>query len=172
MSIHAYIDESNLFLSFKQINTKISYKKLFIFLKEKYKISDAFMFVGYIKKNDFVYSEMIQAGFKIIYKDILGDIDLKGNCDCELVLQTMRDFYEYKYTEAIILSGDGDFACLVRFLNEKKALARVIAPRASRCSIFLKRTANHITFLEDSLHLLLENEKAPGEDNTSQGSFS
>lgn len=151
MPMFAYIDESNLFLSFKLINTKISYKKLAIFLKEKYKVSECFIFVGYTKKNDFVYSKMIEAGFKVIYKDVT---DFKGNCDCELVLQVMRDYYENKFTEAIILTGDGDFACLVRFLNEKKVLARVIAPRSSRCSIFLKRVANHITFLEDSLHLL------------------
>lgn len=169
MSIFAYIDESNLFLSFKLINTKISYRKLFIFLKEKYKVNQAFIFVGYTQKNDFVYSKMVNAGFNIIYKEVT---NFKGNCDCELVLQATRDYFEQNFTEAIIVSGDGDFACLVRFLNEKRVLARVIAPRSGRCSVFLKRIANHITFLEDSLHLLIENKKAPGEDDTSQGSFS
>ncbi len=169
MAIFAYIDESNLFLSFKLINTRISYRKLSIFLKEKYKVDKAFIFVGYIHKNDYVYSKMVDAGFTVMYKEVT---DFKGNCDCELVLQVTRDHYESRFTEAIIVTGDGDFACLVRFLNEKKVLARVIAPRASRCSIFLKRVTNHITFLEDSVHLLVQNEKAPGEDDTSQGSFS
>jgi uncharacterized LabA/DUF88 family protein len=169
MSVLAYIDESNLFLSFKLINTKISYRKLFIFLKEKYKVDQAFIFVGYTQKNDFVYSKMLNAGFSIIYKEVT---DFKGNCDCELVLKVTRDYYEQKYTELIIITGDGDFACLIRFLNEKKVVVRVIAPRAERCSVFIKRTAVHLAFLEDSLNLLTENKKAPGEDDTSQESFS
>ena len=169
MPIVAYIDESNLFLSLKLINIKISYRKLSIFLKEKYKVEQAFIFVGYIQKNDFVYSRMVDAGFNIIYKEVT---DHKGNCDCELVLKVTRDYYEQKCTEAVIITGDGDFACLIRFLSEKKVVVRVIAPRAERCSVFIKRVTVHLAFLEDSLNLLTENEKAPGEDDTSQESFS
>ena len=40
----------------------------------------------------------------------------KGNVDAELVLQAMIDYQDYE--RAVIVTSDGDFACLVRYLYE------------------------------------------------------
>lgn len=45
----------------------------------------------------------------------LGDGKRKGNVDAELVLQAMIEYPNYE--RAIIVTGDGDFGCLVRYLN-------------------------------------------------------
>jgi len=64
---------------------------------------------------------------------------VKGNCDAELVLQTMIDYD--KYQKAIIVSGDGDFACLVRHLKKQKKLEKVLVPNIRKYSALLKKAA-------------------------------
>lgn len=46
----------------------------------------------------------------------------KGNVDAELVLQAMIDYRDYE--RAVIVTSDGDFACLVRYLYEEGKLER------------------------------------------------
>src|SRR3989338_7190515 len=50
----------------------------------------------------------------------------KGNCDAELVLQAMIEYVSYD--KVVIVTGDGDFYCLVKYLVEKNKLAAVIVP--------------------------------------------
>jgi len=50
----------------------------------------------------------------------------KGNVDAELVLHTMIQYPNYD--KAVIVSGDGDFYCLIEYLEKKNKLLKVIAP--------------------------------------------
>ena len=68
--------------------------------------------------------------------------------DAELVLQAMIDYP--KYNRALIVTSDGDFACLVRYLEEQKKLLRVVSPNRQGCSALLKRSSKGlIAFLDD-----------------------
>ncbi|MDO8551210.1 MAG: NYN domain-containing protein [bacterium] len=49
-----------------------------------------------------------------------------GNVDAELVLHTMIEYKNYQ--KAIVVSGDGDFFCLVEYLASKNKLLLVLAP--------------------------------------------
>lgn len=92
---------------------------------------------------------------------------VKGNCDAELVLKVVSDFYTHAYTTCILLSGDGDFGCLVEFLKEKSVLSGVIAPDENKCSILIRNKNTDITFLNDHYHkfsTIIKNEKAPDAD--------
>lgn len=51
---------------------------------------------------------------------------VKGNIDAELVLYAMKEIPNYE--KAIIVSGDGDFYCLVEYLAEKKRLLHLMTP--------------------------------------------
>lgn len=77
---------------------------------------------------------------------------IKGNCDAELVLKTASDFYEKEFESSILITGDGDFGCLVEFLRDKKSILEVIAPDESKCSILIKNKNTKITFLNDLYH--------------------
>jgi len=69
---------------------------------------------------------------------------VKGNVDAELVLHAM---IEYKnYDKAIIVSGDGDFHCLIEYLEEKGKLFKIIAPN-KRYSSLLRRFTNYIVII-------------------------
>ena len=87
----------------------------------------------------------------VVFKEVTYDNNgkAKGNVDAELVLQAMIDFAEYE--KAVIVTSDGDFTCLVRYLLDKNKLERVIAPNQVKCSALLKRAVkNKIDFLEDA----------------------
>ena len=56
-----------------------------------------------------------ECGFILIFKEVVynSDGEPKGNCDADLVLQVAKDTYENKFNKAIIVSSDGDYACLI-----------------------------------------------------------
>jgi hypothetical protein len=55
-----------------------------------------------------------------------------------------------------MVSGDGDFACLVHYLNENQKMENVIVPNQDKYSGLLKRAAvGKIYFLSD-MKILLE----------------
>lgn len=56
-----------------------------------------------------------------------GKKTVKGNVDAELVLHAAAIEFP-NYSKAIIVSGDGDFACLLEFLEDKNKLLHVLAP--------------------------------------------
>lgn len=61
----------------------------------------------------------------------------------------MIDYEEYG--KAIIVSGDGDFACLVRHLKKQNKLGKVIVPNIAKYSALLKKAAanEHLDFMND-----------------------
>jgi uncharacterized LabA/DUF88 family protein len=77
---------------------------------------------------------------------------IKGNCDAELVLKAVSDFYTKAFTNCILITGDGDFGCLVEFLQNNKAIDRIISPDENKCSILLKNKNTEITFLNEHYH--------------------
>jgi uncharacterized LabA/DUF88 family protein len=85
----------------------------------------------------------------MVYKPTIIDHTgtIKGNCDAELVLQVMIDFT--RFDKAIIVSGDGDFACLVKHLKMENKLKALLAPDFKKCSKLLKiALPGKITYIE------------------------
>jgi uncharacterized LabA/DUF88 family protein len=104
----------------------------------------------------------------LIFKPILENINqrVKGNVDAELVLQAMIDFG--KYNRALIVTGDGDFYCLVKHLDSNNKLLRVLAPSPNNCSSLLaKVAAKKIAFVSDlKKKLEFTKKKEPHKDKT------
>ncbi len=108
------------------------------------------MFIGYLDGNQDLYQSLQKYGFVLIFKPVLQTKDglVKGNVDAELVLQAMIDYHEYK--KAVIVTSDGDFYCLVRYLYEKDKLEKVVSPNRDKCSALLKIAArDRIVFMND-----------------------
>jgi uncharacterized LabA/DUF88 family protein len=82
---------------------------------------------------------------------------VKGNVDAELVLQAMIDFPHYD--QAVIVTSDGDFACLVRYLKEQGKLRAVLSPEHERSSVLLRKAAKHDHVQLSDLRHLLEYKK-------------
>ena len=52
---------------------------------------------------------------------------MKGNVDAELVLHAAAIEYD-NYNQAVIVTSDGDFACLIRYLDDNNKLKKIITP--------------------------------------------
>ncbi|MDP2642905.1 MAG: NYN domain-containing protein [Candidatus Peregrinibacteria bacterium] len=139
--IYTFIDSQNLNLSIRDQGWKLDFAKLKIYLKEKYNVTESFVFLGYVPSNKSLYERLYKFGYRIIFKPISRSSDgkIKGNIDAELVLHSM---IEYKnYNKAIIVTGDGDFHCLVEYLKNNHKLERLLIPNAKKYSDLLKKCA-------------------------------
>ncbi|MDZ7291647.1 MAG: NYN domain-containing protein [candidate division KSB1 bacterium] len=88
----------------------------------------------------------------LIFKPVLWSArkGVKGNVDAELVLQTMVDYPHYR--KAVIVTGDGDFYCLVKYLYEQGKLLRVLIPNRYKYSVLLRRavpSTQYLAFMND-----------------------
>ena len=157
---YAFIDSQNLNLGVQSLGWKLDYKRFRIYLKEKYNVLVAYLFIGYVQANQDLYSFLQGAGYVLVFKPTWPDKDgeVKGNVDADLVLQTMIDYR--KYNKAIIVTSDGDFYSLVKYLYKNNKLERVISPYIKTCSVLLKKTAKEkIVFMENLQRKLEYKEK-------------
>lgn len=131
-TVYAFIDSQNLNLGVRSLGWKLDYRKFRLYLKNKYGVDQAFMFIGLVTGNQQLYTELQKAGFILIFKPTVryyenGKETVKGNVDAELVLHASAIQYK-NYDKAIIVSNDGDFACLLEFLEEKNKLLHIFTP--------------------------------------------
>jgi uncharacterized LabA/DUF88 family protein len=173
----AYIDGANLHGGVNSLGWKMDYGRFRVWLREKYGVQRAYLFIGLIPKYKELYTYLQESCFTLVFKEVVydGDGKPKGNCDADLVLQVTREVYENKFRKAILVTSDGDYASLVRFLQGKQKLLAILSPSDERkCSILLKRTGARIAYLKDQrAHLeFSQKEKAPDGDRTPQGSLS
>jgi len=148
---YAFIDSQNLNLGVRSAGWQIDYRKFRLYLRNKYGISKAFLFIGLVENNQGLYTRLQEAGFILIFKPTVryfenGKETVKGNVDAELVLHAAAVQYRH-YDKAMLVSGDGDFACLVDFLASKQKLLHVLVPN-SRYSKLLKPFAPYIIRLD------------------------
>lgn len=149
-SNYAFIDGQNLNLGVRDLGWKLDLKKFRVYLSEKYGVGKAFYFIGYVEGNNDLYASLQSYGYILIFKPTFRDRDgkVKGNCDAELVLQAMIELN--KYEKAVIVTGDGDFCCLVRYLSRMVKLLCVLAPNRYQCSSLLRKAAGRkIAFVND-----------------------
>ena len=136
----------------------LDFKKFRVYLKEKYSVSVAYLFIGYIPTNQDLYSSLQKDDYVLMFKPVLPNKEgkHKGNVDADLVLQAMIDYNNNGYDKAIIVSSDGDFYCLAKYLYEYNKLAAVISPYRETCSVLLKQSAKDKIVFMDNLRQKLE----------------
>jgi len=147
----AFIDSQNLNLGVQSEGWKIDYRKLRLYLRNKYNIDKAYMFIGKIPGNEGLYSSLEKSGFILVYKPTVayvvnGKRTMKGNVDAELVLYAAAKVYT-DYDKAIIISGDGDFQCLAEYLADNSKLLRIIVPN-KKYSKLLRKFTTYITRID------------------------
>lgn len=93
------------------------------------------------------------------FKPVLpnGKDGVKGNVDADLVLQAMIDYSNYD--KAILISSDGDFYSLARYLYDNKKLLAVLSPSRKKCSVLLRKSAKDKMIYMDKLENKLSKRK-------------
>jgi len=155
LKVYAFIDSQNLNLGVLSQGWKLDWRKFRQYLRNKYNVSNAFAFIGYKAGNEDLYTRMQQMGYIIVLKPTmeLPDKTVKGNVDAELVLHTMIHYREYD--KAIIVSGDGDFHCLVEYLDQQGKILHILAPNKHYSGLLRKynRFVVRVDLLRRSLEL-------------------
>lgn len=145
----AFIDGNNLYKSGFDIGWKLDTRKFRIHLTETYQVRKAYYCIGYIPANTVLYARLQSEGYELIFKKVQYiNGQPKGNIDAELVLKCMTQYRVYD--KAVIVTSDGDFACLVKYLIQKKKLRGVIASKRMLCSDLLQEASGtYLSYLDD-----------------------
>lgn len=154
---YAFIDSQNLNLGIQKMGWKLDWRKFREYLRTTHGVENAYLFIGYLPENEQLYLQMHDLGYLIVLKPTLEAFmdpnkdkapsavspestdtetapaahperknPVKGNIDAELVLYAMKEMPNYE--KAVIVSGDGDFYCLIEHLAEQNKLLAVLAP--------------------------------------------
>lgn len=131
-TVYAFIDSQNLNLGVKSLGWKLDFKKFRLYLKNKYNVKKAYLFIGQVEGNESLYESLEGSGYEVVFKptteyEVDGEKTVKGNVDAELVLYAAAKVYK-QYNKAIIVSSDGDFLCLAEYLSERQKLLHIMVP--------------------------------------------
>jgi len=157
---YAFIDSQNLYLGTSKdiydkngtlirLGWKLDFEKFRIYLRDKYFVNKAFICIGYVPKNQSLYADLQKWGYICIFKPTLKkpDGNVKGNVDSEVVLHSMIEYQNYD--KAVIVSGDGDFLCLGKYLLENNKLKIILAPNKFSYSSLLNSLSDEKTTIID-----------------------
>ncbi len=165
---------ANLAAECKSKDISINMEYFYIWLCDKYKPDDIYLFIGYLEKYKDEYKENEVIGYKYIFKEAVYNKDekkIKANCDVDIAIHGTLDKTEKDLEFAVLVTSDGDFASLVKFWQSREVIVRIVSPAdPSRCSYLLKRIAP-VTYLIQIVGKII-NEKALNEDKTSPRPFS
>jgi uncharacterized LabA/DUF88 family protein len=153
----AFIDGQNLYMSTAKREKdpwKIDLARFRVYLKEKYNVSEAYYFLGYVQEeNQELYDEIQRAGFILKFREhnpaMIGK--KKGNVDSDIIFHIMKKMYKKEYFDKIILvSGDGDYKLLVDFLIEESRFEKILFPNSDFASSLYKKLSNkYFLYLDD-----------------------
>ena len=151
---YAFIDSQNLNLSIRDQGWVLDFARFRIYLADKYNITKAFVFIGYLRENEPLYNSLRKDGYSLIFKPtlLLPEGGVKGNVDAELVLHAMIEYANYD--KALIVTGDGDFYCLVEYLLKQDKLLNLMIPNKNKYSALFRPVIRHIIFMNNLRKLL------------------
>ena len=149
----AYIDNQNLQIATKTADDpwRIDMKRFRVYLREKYGVETAYLFVGaFDPDKQGYYTAMQRHGYTLIWRlhamEALGH--KKGNVDTDIVFYIMKDCYEEE-CDVILVSGDGDFCRTVEHVHSKGKLKKILLPSHKNASSLYNRFGNeHKAYLD------------------------
>ncbi len=143
---YAFVDGQNLYMGTAKREVdpwKINLARFRVYLEQKYNVSKAFYFLGFLDETQQPLYEGIQsAGFILIFREhtslMLGK--KKGNVDSDIILYIMKKlYYREPFEKVVLVSGDGDYKQLVDFLIAEEKLEKILFPDAKRASSLYKK---------------------------------
>ncbi len=140
MNNYAFIDGQNLRMSTAYANPpwKVDLRRFKIFLAEKYKASKLYYFIGaYNPQNKKLYRKLEENGYEVIFRehDNTSYGHKKGNVDTDIVFSVMKDLVEQEeFDKVILVSGDGDYMKMVKYLIEKNKFLKLLIPDRRKMS--------------------------------------
>ena len=121
-------------------------KRFRVYLKDKYRVSNAYCFLGaYMPNLQDMYTAFQKYGYILIFRehgyDLIGS--KKGNVDTDIVFHVMRELIEDSALgKIVIVSGDGDYKRMIDYLIDKNRFAKILLPNKDNASSLYKSIAD------------------------------
>ncbi len=139
----AFVDGQNLHLGTKEKNWRVNHYRFRKYLADKYHITEAYYFLGYVSEDaQDLYENLQKAGFILSFREHSSVLKgkKKGNVDCDIIFGLMRKLVENEpFDRAYIVSGDGDYKKLVDFLIKKGKFGKMLFPNREFASSLYKK---------------------------------
>ena len=136
----AFIDAQNLHLWTKTDWWKVDFKRFRIYIKDKFKVDEAYFFLWFVDDDYQNMCRKIQrAGFILEFRE--HNTNMKGkkkwNVDVDIVFEIMHRFLEENdFNKIVLVSGDWDYIKLVKYLIEKEKLKKILFPNNKYSSLY------------------------------------
>lgn len=131
---------------------RIDLARFRVYLRDKYKVDTAYYFLGSVNdEHEKLYFEIQKAGFILVFREhnqsMVGK--KKGNVDTDIVFHIMEKIAEKeKFDKIVLVSGDGDYFKMVRYLIKKERFAKLLAPNLkSMSSLYRPYAGTYTDFL-------------------------
>jgi len=150
----AFIDGQNLHLGTKEQGWAVNHKRLRTYLRDKYKIGEAYYFLGYVTEDyQELYDSLQKAGYILSFREHSSALKgmKKGNVDNDIVFGVMKKLIEDEpFGKVYLISGDGDYKKLVDYLIKKKKFGKMLFPnRQFASSLYKTLGGEYFAYLED-----------------------
>ncbi len=151
----AFIDGQNLHLGTKENGWSVDHKKLRTYLYDKYHVTEAYYFLGYISDNEQdLYDSLQKAGFILSFREHSSALrgKKKGNVDSDIVFGIMKKLIEdaEKFGKVYLISGDGDYKKLVDFLIKRNRFGKMLFPNKKfASSLYFTLGGEYFDYLEE-----------------------
>ncbi len=141
----AFIDGQNLHMATAKSEKPWlnDYQKFRTYLKEKYGVKTAYLFLGFVIEDlQDLYTKIQEAGFVLMFREHNSKMlsNKKGNVDTDIVFSIMKRLYLGELDGKVVLvSNDGDYRQLVDFLIEKQRFLKILHPSQKYASSLYKK---------------------------------
>lgn len=150
----AFVDGQNLHLGTTQNGWKVDHKKFRTYLRDKYRVTEAYYVLGYVtEEQQDLYNNLQKSGFIVLFKEHSSGLkgSKKGNVDTDIVFEVMKILLERKdFHKILLVSGDGDYKKLVDFLIKKNVFKKLLFPNKQfASSLYAKMGSEFFDYLEN-----------------------
>lgn len=136
----AFIDGQNLHLWTTSENWKVDFQKFRVYLKEKFDVDEAYIFLWFINDEyQDMYRKIQKSWFILEFRDHNAHMagSKKWNVDVDIVFQIMhRLLEENDFDKIVLVTGDGDYIKMVKYLIEKWRLKKMLFPNSKYSSLY------------------------------------
>jgi len=138
----AFIDAQNLYLWTDSENWKIDFKKFRIYLRDKFKVNEAYFFLWFLdEEQQDLYKNVQKAWFIIEFREHTSHMKWKKkwNVDVDIVFEIMRKLKEEKdFDKIVLVTGDWDYIKMVDYLIKNGLLKKILFPNKQYSSLYNK----------------------------------
>ena len=160
-----FIDGANLYATSKAIGVDVDYRSLLADFRKRCHFIRAYYFTAYLDDQEYssirpLIDWLDYNGYTLVTKpakeftDAAGRRKIKGNMDIEIAVEALQlaDHYDH----LVLFSGDGDFTCLVKALQQRGKVVTIVSTLSTPTPMVADELRRQADFFVDVVDLVKE----------------